>query len=88
MKTFLIVFIDWESNSVKLEERKNYPWILVVSYSLLGVCFPAAVTQFSMVVDTLAAQMNLPQQTIMMADSLRAVCLVLQCFVPALYIVN
>lgn len=65
---------------MKLEERKNYPWILVVCYSLLGVCFPAAVTQFSMVVDTLAAQMNLPQQTIMMADSLRAVCLVTAMF--------
>lgn len=65
---------------MSLTTKKYYPWILVACYSLLGFTFPAAVTQFSMVVSDLASAMELPEQTILLADSFRAVCLVAAMF--------
>lgn len=65
---------------MKLTQSKWYPWILVVSYSLLGVGFPAAVTQFSMAVPDMARQLGVSRQTVLLADSLRAVCLVCALF--------
>lgn len=61
---------------MKLYERKSYPGILVLLLSLLGFSFPAGVTQFSMVAGDLAGEMGVPVQTVLIADSLRAVCLV------------
>lgn len=65
---------------MSLTTKKYYPWLLVVCYSLLGFTFPAAVTQFSMVVSDLADAMELPEQTVLLADSFRAVCLVAAMF--------
>lgn len=65
---------------MNLSKRPEYPWILVICYSCLGVCMPAAVTQFSMLVSTMAKEMAVGEQTILLADSLRAVCLVTAMF--------
>ena len=65
---------------MNLTKRPEYPWIIVITYSLLGICMPAAVTQFSMLVGTMAAEMKVGEQTILLADSLRAVCLVTAMF--------
>lgn len=65
---------------MNLTTKKYYPCFLVACYSLLGFTFPAAVTQFSMVVSDLAGAMELPEQTILLADSFRAVCLVVSMF--------
>jgi predicted MFS family arabinose efflux permease len=56
------------------------PWALVGSYSLLGVCFPAAVTQFSLLAPDMAVILDIDIRTILLADSLRAVCLVIGMF--------
>lgn len=65
---------------MNLTKRPEYPWIIVITYSLLGICMPAAVTQFSMLVSTMAAEMMVEEQTVLLADSLRAVCLVTAMF--------
>ncbi len=65
---------------MKITERKSYPWILVVCYSLLGIFFPAAVTQYSMVVGNVAEALHVPQQTILLTDNVRAICLVCAMF--------
>lgn len=65
---------------MELTKRPEYPWIIVITYSLLGVCMPAAVTQFTMLVETMAKEMMVDEQTILLADSLRAVCLVTAMF--------
>ena len=64
----------------KLKEAKCYPWLLVVSYSLLGIFFPAAVTQFSMVVNDVANALQVNRQVVLLADSTRAICLVAAMF--------
>ncbi len=69
---------------MNLTKRPEYPWLIVVTYSLLGVCMPAAVTQFSMLVSTMAAEMQVDEQTILLADSLRAVCLVTAMFLSGI----
>lgn len=65
---------------MKITDRKSYPWILVVCYSLLGLFFPAAVTQYSMVVGDVAEALHVPQQTVLLTDNVRAVCLVCAMF--------
>ena len=65
---------------MKITDRKSYPWVLVVCYSLLGLFFPAAVTQYSMVVGDVAEALHVPQQTVLLADNVRAVCLVCAMF--------
>lgn len=65
---------------MKLTQHKLYPWLLVVCYSLLGIFCPAAVTQFSMVVGELAEALGVDTQTVLLADTCRAVCLVLAMF--------
>ncbi len=69
---------------MKLAKRPEYPWLLVIAYSCLGVCMPAAVTQFSMLVSTMAEAMGVGEQTILLADSLRAVCLVTAMFLSGI----
>ena len=69
---------------MNLTKRPEYPWIIVITYSLLGICMPAAVTQFSMLVSTMAAEMRVGEQTILLADSLRAVCLVTAMFLSGI----
>jgi len=64
----------------KLTEKKWYPWLLVVLFSLMGLSFPAAVTQFSMVAAELAEAMQVPKQTVLLADTMRAICLVVGMF--------
>ena len=66
-----------------MTKKKYYPWLLVVFYSLLGVFFPAAVTQFSMVVSNLADALHVDSQVILLADSTRAVCLVCAMFISS-----
>lgn len=68
---------------MNITKNKYYPWILVVCYSLLGIFFPAAVTQFSMVVSDLAEALNVDTQVILLADSTRAVCLVCAMFLSS-----
>ena len=65
---------------MKITDRKSYPWVLVVCYSLLGLFFPAAVTQYSMVVGDVADARHVPQQTVLLTDNVRAVCLVCAMF--------
>lgn len=65
---------------MKITDRKSYPWVLVVCYSLLGLFFPAAVTQYSMVVGDVAEALHVPQQTVLLTDNVRAVCLVCAMF--------
>lgn len=69
---------------MNLTKRPEYPWIIVITYSMLGICMPAAVTQFSMLVGTMAAEMGVAEQTILLADSLRAVCLVTAMFLSGI----
>lgn len=69
---------------MNLEKRPEYQWIIVITYSLLGICMPAAVTQFSMLINTMAAEMMVGEQTILLADSLRAVCLVTAMFLSGI----
>ncbi|MBS5063419.1 MAG: MFS transporter [Hungatella hathewayi] len=61
---------------MNITKYKYYPWLLVICYSLLGIFFPAAVTQFSMVVNDLAAALKVDSQVVLLADTTRAVCLV------------
>ncbi len=68
---------------MKITEKKYYPWLLVVVYSLLGVFFPAAVTQFSMVVTDVANALQVDRQVVLLADSTRAVCLVTAMFLSS-----
>lgn len=65
---------------MKVTEHTYYPWLLVVLFSLLGFSFPAAVTQFSMVAEELAAELQVTTQTVLLADTLRAICLVTAMF--------
>lgn len=65
---------------MKITDRKSYPWVLVVCYSLLGLFFPAAVTQYSMVVGDVAEALRVPQQTVLLTDNVRAICLVCAMF--------
>lgn len=65
---------------MQIEKSKKYPWLLVGCYSALGICLPAAVTQFSMLVGTMAKELQVTEQVILGADSLRAVCLVTAMF--------
>lgn len=67
-------------NNLKLTDKKIYPWLLVISYSAMGVFFPAAVTQYSMVVGNIAEALAVDSQTVLIADTLRAVCLVTAMF--------
>lgn len=69
---------------MNLAKRPEYPWIIVITYSLLGICMPAAVTQFSMLISTMAAEMMVGEQTILLADSFRAVCLVTAMFMSGI----
>lgn len=62
---------------MKITEYKNYPWLLVCLFSLLGIFFPAAVTQFSMVVGELSDALGTDSQTVLLADTWRAVLIVL-----------
>lgn len=64
--------------------HKNYPWLIVFCYSILGVCFPAAVTQFSMSVASIAQELAVPERTILLADTFRAICLVCGMFLSTL----
>lgn len=59
-----------------MTQKRYYPWLLVALFSLMGLSFPAAVTQFSMVAQELADVMQVPKQTVLVADTLRAICLV------------
>lgn len=59
-----------------MTSHKNYPWLVVACYSILGVCFPAAVTQFSMSVGSIAKELAVPERTVLLADTFRAICLV------------
>ena len=69
---------------MKLTDKKFYPWLLVVSYSAMGVFFPAAVTQYSMVVGNIAQALAVESQMILAADTVRAVCLVIAMFASSL----
>ncbi len=72
---------------MSITKSRFYPWLLVVLYSLLGIFFPAAVTQFSVVVPELSKALNGSQDTVLLADSLRAVCLVIAMFLSG-YVYN
>ena len=63
-----------------MTEKAWYPWLLVILFSLMGLSFPAAVTQFSMVAAELAEVMAVPKQTVLLADTMRAICLVIGMF--------
>lgn len=63
-----------------LTKKSSYPWILVGIYSLLGFCLPSTVTQFAMLVGTIAKEMQVSEQTVLLADTFRAVCLVTALF--------
>ncbi|MDR1106218.1 MAG: MFS transporter [Treponema sp.] len=63
-----------------MKNKPYKPWLLVAGYSLLGISFPAAVTQFTMFVPEMAAAMEVDTRLILLADSLRAVCLVAAMF--------
>jgi MFS family permease len=71
--------------------RKNitksaaYPWLLVLFYSLLGMTCPAAVTQYSMVANNISADFGGASQLILLADSVRAVVLVLAMFLSGIF---
>lgn len=67
-----------------LTKKSNYPWILVGIYSLLGFCLPSTVTQFAMLVGTIAEEMQVSEQTVLLADTFRAVCLVTALFASSL----
>ncbi|MDR1418947.1 MAG: MFS transporter [Treponema sp.] len=62
------------------KDKPYRPWLLVAGYSLLGISFPAAVTQFTMFVPEMAAALEVDTRLILLADSLRAVCLVAAMF--------
>lgn len=68
---------------MNITDHKSYPWLLVVFYSLLGIFFPAAVTQFCMVVSDLAEALHVEERIILLADSSRAVCLVCAMFLSS-----
>lgn len=68
---------------MSITKHKYYPWLLVICYSLLGIFFPAAVTQFSMVVNDLAEALQVDSQVILLADTTRAVCLVVAMFLSS-----
>lgn len=63
-----------------MNKKNTPPWLLVLCYSCLGVCLPAAVTQYSMVTSKLASAFGCGTKIILMADSTRAVCLVAAMF--------
>lgn len=65
---------------MELTKKSNYPWILVAIYSLLGFCLPSTVTQFAMLVGTIAEEMQVNEQTVLLADTFRAICLVTALF--------
>lgn len=67
-----------------LTKKSGYPWILVAIYSLLGFCLPSTVTQFAMLIGTIAKEMNVSEQTVLLADTFRAVCLVTALFASSL----
>lgn len=58
---------------------------MAVGYFLFtdGRFFPAAVTQFSMVVSNLAEALSVSKQVILLADTMRAVCLVIAMFLSS-----
>ena len=68
---------------MNITKYKSYPWLLVACYSLLGIFFPAAVTQFSMVVNNLSEALAVDHQVILLADTTRAVCLVTAMFLSS-----
>ena len=68
---------------MNITKYKSYPWLLVACYSLLGIFFPAAVTQFSMVVNSLSEALAVDRQVILLADTTRAVCLVTAMFLSS-----
>lgn len=63
-----------------LTTKKYYPWLLVGIYSLLGFCLPSTVTQFTMLIGTIAKKMEITEQTVLLADTFRAICLVSSLF--------
>lgn len=67
-----------------LTKKSSYPWILVAVYSLLGFCLPSTVTQFAMLIGTIAEEMQVSEQTVLLADTFRAVCLVTALFASSL----
>lgn len=67
-----------------LTKKSSYPWILVAIYSLLGFCLPSTVTQFAMLIGTIAEEMQVSEQTVLLADTFRAVCLVTALFASSL----
>ncbi|MCY7008639.1 MFS transporter [Fusobacterium simiae] len=68
---------------MNLTKKSNYPWILVTIYSLLGFCLPSTVTQFTMLIGTIAKKMQVSEQTVLLADTFRAVCLVTALFISS-----
>lgn len=68
---------------MNLTQHKYYPWLLVVCYSLLGIFCPAAVTQFTMVVGELAEALGVETRVVLLADTCRAVCLVVAMFLSS-----
>lgn len=68
---------------MNITKNKSYPWLLVICYSLLGIFFPATVTQFSMVVNELAEALAVDSQVILLADTTRAICLVVAMFLSS-----
>lgn len=77
-------FLRKAETDLKLTENKIYPWLLVVSYSVMGVFFPAAVTQYSMVVGDIAQALAVESRMILAADTVRAICLVVSMFASGL----
>ncbi len=69
---------------MKFEKNKNYSKLLVLSYSLLGICFPATVTQFSLVIEDISGILQVGQDVILLADTFRAICLVIAMFASTL----
>lgn len=67
----------------RITKSPGYAWILVFCYSVLGMTCPAAVTQYSMVVNELASAMHMTARPILLADSFRAVLLVLAMFLSS-----
>lgn len=71
--------------NLKLTSKKYYPALLIIIYSLLGMTIPAAVSQFTMSVTEIAAAMNVSEQTILTAETVRAACLVVSMFLSNVF---
>ncbi len=67
-----------------MTQKKLYPYILVITYSLLGLTLPASVTQFSLVVNEISSAMGLAQRTVLLTDTIRSLCLVIAMFLSNL----